>query len=79
MKKTVLIVLIVFLSCKSKDNPFLVKYKNQAFHDIKVDSVKTFGFGLALPPRDSLELLKNNKIENVYRKYGLFRKIWDVQ
>lgn len=52
----------------------MLKYKNQAFHDIKVDSVKFFGFGLALPPRDSLELLKVNKQAAVYTKYGLFRK-----
>jgi len=74
MKRIAYIVLIAFLSCKSEDNPLLVEYKNQAFYDIKVDSVKFFGFGLALPPRDSLELLKINKQVAVYTKYGLFRK-----
>ena len=74
MKKGILIGLIAFLSCKSEDNPLLAKYENQAYHDIKADSVKNFGFGLVLPPRDSSALLKDNKTVNVYRKYGLFRK-----
>jgi hypothetical protein len=74
MRKIAFVLLIVFLSCKSEDNTLLVKYKNEAFHDIKVDSVKLFGFGLSLPPHDSLEALKNNKRVNIYKKYGLFRK-----
>ncbi|WP_264535594.1 hypothetical protein [Flavobacterium sp. N1736] len=74
MKKGILIALIAFCGCKSEENPLLAKYENQAYHDIKADSVKTFSFGLVLPPRDSLELLRGNKIVNVYRKYGLFIK-----
>jgi hypothetical protein len=72
MKKIALITLIVFSSCE--DSALLAEYKNKAIHDIKVDSVKVFGFGLTLPPLDSSGLLKNNKKISIYKKYGLFRK-----
>jgi len=74
MKKVIFLVLIVFLSCKSEENSLLIEYRNMALLDIKTDSVKTFGFGLPLPPRDSLELLKENKKTAIYKKYGLYSK-----
>ncbi|PIF32003.1 hypothetical protein CLU81_2515 [Flavobacterium sp. 9] len=74
MKKGILIALIALWSCKSEDSSLLVEFKNKAYHDIKVDNVKLFGFGLPLPPRDSLELLENNKRINIRKKYGLVIK-----
>lgn len=67
-------MLIVFSSCKSEEDPLLIEYRNKAFHDIKIDSVKTFGFGLALPPRDSLDWSEENKKTAIYKKYGLYNK-----
>jgi len=74
MKKVLFPILIVFLSCKSEESPLVTEYRNMAFHDIEADSVKTFGFGLPLPPRDSLELSRNNRKTAIYQKYGLYIK-----
>lgn len=52
----------------------MTEYRDMAFHDIETDSVKTFGFGLPLPPKDSLQLLRNNKRLTIYKKYGLYVK-----
>lgn len=74
MKKVIFPILIIVLSCKSEESPLLIEFRNMAFHDIEVDSVKTFGFGLPLPPRDSLELLRDMKKMAIYHKYGLHDK-----
>lgn len=62
------------MGCKPKSNSLLTEYKNKAYNDIKADSVKMFGFGLPLPPRDSLSLLRINKKTVIYEKYGLFKE-----
>ncbi|RZJ54712.1 MAG: hypothetical protein EOO44_03950 [Flavobacterium sp.] len=74
MKKVVFLILVIFLSCKSEEKPLLIEYRNMALHDIKADSIKKFGFGLPLPPRDSIEMYRNNQKKDIYKKYGLYIK-----
>ncbi|HEY1194096.1 MAG TPA: hypothetical protein VGE71_07995, partial [Flavobacterium sp.] len=66
----------LFLSCKSADNLLLIEYKNKASHDIKVDSVKTFTYGLVfVSPVDAemkIQDTRNYKRDSVYKKYGLY-------
>ncbi|KAF2515506.1 hypothetical protein EYY60_02195 [Flavobacterium zhairuonense] len=76
MKKFVFIICTLFLSCKSADNPLLVEYKNKALHDIKVDSVKTFTYGLVFISPVDAERKNQDKItykrDSIYKKYGLY-------
>ncbi|MCV9930409.1 hypothetical protein OIU83_22305 [Flavobacterium sp. LS1R49] len=78
MKRIIFLILIVCLSCKSKEISLINEYKNQALHDIKTDSVKIFTYGLLFIYPDSLkakkQLLKQNKMNSIYKKYGLFKQ-----
>ena len=78
MKKTFLLILMLFIGCKSKETALTFEYKNQAMHDIKVDSVKVFSYGFPfISPVESerkTQEIKQNKISNVYQKYGLYKK-----
>ncbi|WP_281231349.1 hypothetical protein [Flavobacterium gelatinilyticum] len=76
MKKAILILSIVFFNCKSQDIPLVTEYKNQALHDVEVDSVKKFTYGLRfIAPSEAerkIQLKKEHKRDSVYKKYGLF-------
>ena len=78
MKKLFLLVAFVLLSCKSKEALVTSENKEQAFQDIKADSVKVFTFGLPfISPIESerkANEIKQDKISDVYHKYGLYRK-----
>ncbi len=78
MKKIFLFIVVVLLSCKSKEALATSENQKQALQDIKADSVKVFTFGLPfISPIESerkANEIKQNKISNVYRKYGLYRK-----
>jgi len=78
MKKAVLILSFVFLNCKSPDSPLVAKYKKQALHDIEVDSVRKFSYGLPfIAPFEAerkIQVAREHKRDSVYKKYGLFLK-----
>ncbi|MFV5697044.1 hypothetical protein ACM55H_01630 [Flavobacterium sp. ZT3R17] len=77
MKKSFLLILVIFISCKSRNLELSLEYKNQALHDIEVDSVKVFTFGLPfISPVESERIVqetRNDKISDIYKKYGLYR------
>ncbi|WP_163396263.1 hypothetical protein [Flavobacterium limi] len=76
MKKAIFILCIAFFNCKSPDSPLVDKYKNQALHDVEVDSVKKFTYGLPfISPIESqrkIQEIREHKRDSVYKKYGLF-------
>ena len=78
MKKVAFIICVVFFNCKSPDSPLLAEYKNQALHDIEVDSVKTFTYGLPfispIEAQRKIQEIRKHKRDSIYKKYGLFMK-----
>ena len=76
MRYLFLLPLTLFLSCKSKDTTLMIDFQNQALHDIEVDSIKHFTYGLPFispvqSERNKQEIQKN-KIDSIYKDYGLY-------
>lgn len=50
------------------------EFRKDAMNDIKNDNVKTFSYGLPLPPKNQEQALKENKKDSILKKYGLHLK-----
>ena len=50
---------------------FIAEFKKDAEIDIKNDDVKTFGFGLPLPPKNEVQKIKKVKTDSILKIYGL--------
>ncbi|WP_394775016.1 hypothetical protein [Flavobacterium sp.] len=76
MRKILFLIFILLLGCKSTENPLSGQYKEDALHDIKVDSVKTFTYGLPfISPIDTerkIQEARKYKRDSIYKKYGLY-------
>jgi hypothetical protein len=78
MRKILFLLFILLLSCKSTDSSLLNEYKNYASHDIIVDSVKIFTYGLPfispIETERKIQETRKHKRDSIYKKYGLYKQ-----
>jgi hypothetical protein len=70
-----IVVLVYKPFGQSKNSKFeeelLAQFKKDAENDIKNDNVKTFGFGLPLPPKNKVQEVEKVKTDSILKSYGL--------
>ena len=49
----------------------LTQFRNDAENDIKNDDVKTFGFGLSLPPKNKSQEIAKLKTDSILKVHGI--------
>ena len=54
-----------------EETELILEFKKDAENDIKNDDVKTFGFGLLLPPKNEVEEIEKLKTDSILKVYGL--------
>jgi uncharacterized alpha/beta hydrolase family protein len=77
-----LIFIILFFSFKNKNevenekfaDEILTQFRKDAENDIKNDDVKTFGFGLPLPPKNKNQEIVKVKTDSILKIYGISGK-----
>lgn len=52
----------------------LSEFRERAEEDINNDDVKSFSFGLQLPPKTELEATQHIKIDSIKKQYGITSK-----
>ena len=63
-----------FLKTDDTFDQKLSEFRERAEDDIKNDDVKSFGFGLALPPKTEFEVMQHIKIDSIKKQYGISSK-----
>ena len=53
------------------ETELVAQFKEDAESDIKNDDVKTFGFGLPLPPKNKVQEVEKVKTDSILKIYGL--------
>lgn len=56
------------------ETELMTQFKKDAENDIKNDNVKTFGFGLPLPPKNVTQEIEKTKTDSILKVYGLTPK-----
>ncbi|KFF06565.1 FEKKY domain-containing protein [Flavobacterium reichenbachii] len=60
-----------FIENKKYFDEILTEFRKKAEKDIKNDDVKTFGFGLSLPPKNKIQEIEKVKTDSILKIYGL--------
>jgi L-cystine uptake protein TcyP (sodium:dicarboxylate symporter family) len=60
-----------FIENKKYFDEILTEFREKAKNDIKNDDVKTFGFGLPLPPKNKVQAIEKTKTDSILKIYGL--------
>jgi hypothetical protein len=74
-----LLFIVLFFPFKSKNeienekfaDEILTQFRKDAENDIKNDDVKTFGFGLPLPPKNKNQEIVKAKTDSILKIYGI--------
>lgn len=74
-----LVFIILFFPFKNKTevenekfaDEIITQFRNDAENDIKNDDVKTFGFGLPLPPKNKNQEIVQVKTDSILKNYGI--------
>lgn len=60
-----------FIQNKNSYDKILTEFRKDAENDIRNDDVKTFGFGLPLPPKNKDQQIAKTKTDSILKIYGL--------
>jgi hypothetical protein len=60
-----------FIQNKKSYDEILSEFRKDAENDIRNDDVKTFGFGLPLPPKNKVQAIEKTKTDSILKIYGL--------
>lgn len=60
-----------FIQNKNSYDEILTEFRKDAENDIRNDDVKTFGFGLPLPPKNKAQAIEKTKTDSILKIYGL--------
>ena len=78
MRKVFFLIFTLLLSCKPTDDFLFNEYKGYASHDIEVDSVKIFTYGLPfispIETERKIQEARKYKLDSVYKDYGLYKQ-----
>jgi len=60
-----------FIQNKNSYDEILTEFRKDAENDIRNDDVKTFSFGLPLPPKNEVQAIEKTKTDSILKIYGL--------